>query len=49
MHVLDNTLEYEKCESSTHAIKGCRCKALPISPPALGLKLFMRVISDSGH
>jgi hypothetical protein len=49
MYVLDKMLECERCESSAHAIKGCRRKALPISPPALGLELFMRVVSDSGH
>jgi hypothetical protein len=49
MHVLDNTLECERSESSAHAIKGCRCKALPISPPALGLVSLMCVVSDSGH
>jgi hypothetical protein len=51
MHVLDNTLECERCESSAHAIKGCRpaAGALPISPPALGLESLMCVVSDSGH
>jgi len=35
VHLLDYTLEYVGCERSTHAGKGYRIKALPISPPAL--------------
>jgi hypothetical protein len=49
MHVFDNTVEYVRCESSTRAGKGCRRKALPISPPALVLEILMHVISDTGH
>ena len=47
MHVLDNTMEYERCEGSTHAGNGFRRKALPISLPALVLGMFVHVISDT--
>jgi hypothetical protein len=49
MHLVDTTLEYIGCERSSHAGKGCRRKALPISPPALVLGILMHVISDTGH
>jgi hypothetical protein len=47
MHVVDKTVEYIKCESSTHARKGCRRKAISISLPALGLELFVLVIFET--
>ena len=49
MHLLDNTLKYVRCESSMRAGKGCRRKALPISPPALVSGILMHVISETGH
>ena len=47
MHAVDNTGEYVRCKSSTQAGKGCCCEATSISPPALGLELFMRVIFET--
>ena len=47
MHLVDTTLEYVGCESSTHAEKGYRSKALPISPPALVLEILIHVMCDT--
>ena len=47
--VVEDTLEYLPWESSTRAEKGCRCKAVPISLPALGLGLFVPVIFETVH
>ena len=47
MHLVDTTLEYVGCESSTHAGKGYRSKALPISPPALVLEILIHVMCDT--
>ena len=47
MEDVEDTVECAPCERSAYAEKGCRCKALPTPPPALGLKLFMHVISET--
>jgi hypothetical protein len=47
MPVVGNTLEEVPFESSRHAGRGCRRKALPTSLPALGSELVMRVIFET--
>jgi len=49
MRAIGNSRDYVALESSMHAMKGYRRKALPISPPALALGILMHVISDTVH